>query len=142
MFMRKNQIYGSGSVHHQAKILRKNFISIFMWLLYDFLSLKNDANVRPKSISKKATKKYFLLAYWCSLRKRAGSVYQRCRSPYPDSVPIRHGSETLVKILPYICEVVKKASLWKEKCEDCALEYPQFFGQRKRLPSSFLSPVL
>ncbi len=38
--------YGSssGSFHHQAKIARKTFISTLLWLLYDFLSLKNDAS--------------------------------------------------------------------------------------------------
>ncbi len=39
--------YGSGSrsFHHQAKIVRKTLMSTFLWLLYDFLSLKNDGNV-------------------------------------------------------------------------------------------------
>ena len=36
---------GSGSFHHQVKIVRKTFISTVLWLLYDFLSLKNDVNV-------------------------------------------------------------------------------------------------
>ncbi len=36
---------GSGSYHHQAKIVRKTLISTVLWLLYDFLSLKNDVNV-------------------------------------------------------------------------------------------------
>jgi hypothetical protein len=29
---------GSGSFHHQAKIVRKNLIPAVLWLLYDFLS--------------------------------------------------------------------------------------------------------
>jgi hypothetical protein len=38
--------YGSGSFHHQANIVRKTLIStVFLLLLYDFLSLKNDVNV-------------------------------------------------------------------------------------------------
>ncbi len=36
---------GSGSFYPQAKIVRKTLISSVLWLLYDFLSLKNDKNV-------------------------------------------------------------------------------------------------
>jgi hypothetical protein len=36
---------GSGSFHHQAKILRKTLISTVFLPLCDFLSLKNDVNV-------------------------------------------------------------------------------------------------
>jgi hypothetical protein len=40
--------FGSGSFHHQAKILivRKTLNFTVLWLLYDFISLKNDVNVR------------------------------------------------------------------------------------------------
>ncbi len=42
--------YGSGSgsgsrSFHQTKIVRKTLISTVLWLLYDFLSLKNDVNI-------------------------------------------------------------------------------------------------
>jgi hypothetical protein len=39
-----SQRYGSGSesLYHQAKIVRKTFP--LLWLLFDFLSLKNDVN--------------------------------------------------------------------------------------------------
>jgi hypothetical protein len=40
-----DQCCGSGSFHHQAKILRKTLISIVLRLLSDILSLKNDVNV-------------------------------------------------------------------------------------------------
>ena len=40
--------YGSGSFH-QAKIVRKTFISTVLWLLYDFLPLETDVNVPSKS---------------------------------------------------------------------------------------------
>ncbi len=41
---------GSGSFYHQAKIVRKPLISTVLWLLHDFLSLKNDdVNVPSKS---------------------------------------------------------------------------------------------
>jgi hypothetical protein len=39
---------GSGSFHHQAKIIRKTLIPTVMLLLYDFLSLKNYVNVPSK----------------------------------------------------------------------------------------------
>jgi hypothetical protein len=35
--------YGSRSYYHQAKIVRKTLIPIVLRLLFDFLSLKNDA---------------------------------------------------------------------------------------------------
>jgi hypothetical protein len=34
--------YGFGSLHYQAKKVRKSFITIVLGLLYDFLSLKTD----------------------------------------------------------------------------------------------------
>ncbi len=53
-----SQRYGSGSVsfYHQAKIVRKTLMSTVLWLLYDFLSLKNDVTVVPVP-SKRKTKK-------------------------------------------------------------------------------------
>jgi hypothetical protein len=39
---------GYGSFNHQAKIVRKTLISTVLWLLYDFLSLKNVVNVLQK----------------------------------------------------------------------------------------------
>ncbi len=44
---------GSGSLYHQAKIVRKTLIYTVLWLLYDFLSLKNDVNVTSKSNKQK-----------------------------------------------------------------------------------------
>ena len=52
-----SQRYGSGSFYHQAKILRKTLISTVLWLLYDFLSLKNDVNVPSKKGKKPKTQK-------------------------------------------------------------------------------------
>ncbi len=68
-------LYGSGSFHQQAKKWRKTLIPTVLWLLYDFLSLKNDANVPSKRNKHKnlELKKYFLLVSWRSLTKRAGS---------------------------------------------------------------------
>ncbi len=39
------QRYGSGSFHHQAKTVKKIFIYTVLWIIYDFLSLKNDVHV-------------------------------------------------------------------------------------------------
>ncbi len=44
---------GSGSFYHQAKNVRKILIPTVLWLLFDFLSLKNDANVPSKSNKQK-----------------------------------------------------------------------------------------
>jgi hypothetical protein len=46
-----NQRYGSGSgsFYHQAKIVRKALMPTVLWLLYDFLSLKNDVRVNITS---------------------------------------------------------------------------------------------
>jgi hypothetical protein len=41
-----SQRYGSGSFHHQAKIVRKTLIPIVLWLLYDFLSLKSYVKIQ------------------------------------------------------------------------------------------------
>ncbi len=40
----------SGSFYHQAKIVRKTLIPYVLWLLFDFLSLKNDVNAPFKKI--------------------------------------------------------------------------------------------
>jgi hypothetical protein len=43
---------GSGSFYHQAKIVRKTLITTVLWLLYDFLSLKNGVDVASKNNKK------------------------------------------------------------------------------------------
>jgi hypothetical protein len=51
-----SQRYGSVSSHHQAKTVRKSLTStVFnvLYLLYDFLSVKNDVNVPSKSKKQK-----------------------------------------------------------------------------------------
>ncbi len=53
---------GSGSFYHQAKIVWKTLIPTVLWLLYDFLSLKNDVNAPFKSNKQKNyEKKKFVL---------------------------------------------------------------------------------
>ena len=84
---------GSGSFYHQAKIVGKTLIPIVWWLLFDFLSLKNNVNV-SKAISRKTFfLKFFLLASWRSMTKIAGSgsesgsISQRNGSVDPDPNP-------------------------------------------------------
>ncbi len=88
-----SQRYGSGSgfgsFYHQAKIVRTTLIPTVLWLLFDFLSLKNDVNVPSKSNKRK----FFysiLLASWKLMKKitgsgsRSGSISQRHGSADPD----------------------------------------------------------
>ncbi len=65
------QSCGSGSFYRQAKILRKTLILTVLWLLYDFLSLKNDVNVASKS---KKQKTYSFSCRPWSVSQRYGSV--------------------------------------------------------------------
>jgi hypothetical protein len=112
--------FGTGTFHHQAKIVRKTFISNVLWLHYDFLSLKNDVNISSKS-NKQKTRKICLGSclegHWSG--SRAGSVIQRYRSRGIGSGPLieilNHG---VVCVLGYIsspharlCTSVK--NLWK-----------------------------
>jgi hypothetical protein len=48
-----SQRYGSGSFYHHANIVRKTLIPANFVTLFDFLSLKNDVNVPPKSNKQK-----------------------------------------------------------------------------------------
>ncbi len=48
-----SQRYGSESFYHQAKIVRKKLIPTVLRLLYDFLFLRNDANVIKKVRSRR-----------------------------------------------------------------------------------------
>ncbi len=83
---------GSGSFNHQAKIVRKTFISNVLWLLYDFFIFEECCHAPLKSNRQKklSTKIYFSLVSWRSLTKRpragAGS----------GSAPKCHGSGTLL----------------------------------------------
>jgi|LakMenEpi03Aug12_release.lakeMendotaPanAssembly.Ray.scaffolds.fasta_scaffold2096937_1 hypothetical protein len=64
VFRVRRYLYGSGSFHHKANILREALIFTILRLLYDFLSLKNYVNVPSKvgSLKKNLDNKYFLLA--------------------------------------------------------------------------------
>ncbi len=52
-----NYLYGSGSFLQQVKRRRKTLISIVLWLLYDFLSLKDNALVGYRYLQKGLRKK-------------------------------------------------------------------------------------
>ncbi len=66
----------SGSFYHQAKILRKTLIPTVLWLLLDFLSMKNGVNVPSKSNKQK---NFFLIP-----GSGSGYICQRPRSADPD----------------------------------------------------------
>ncbi len=84
--MMNGSVTVSGSFYHEAKKVRKTLIHTVLWLLYDFLSLKNYVNVASKSNKQKKlrTKNDFELSSWRSLTKIPGSVSQRCGSADPD----------------------------------------------------------
>ncbi len=67
---------GSGSFNHQAKIVSKTLTSTVLWLLFDFLSLKNDVNVTSKRNKQKNLGISFLSASWRSMTKIAGSGFR------------------------------------------------------------------
>ncbi len=88
-----SQRYGSGFFYHQAKIVRQILIPTLLWLLFDFLSLKNDVNVPSKSNKQK---NFFKLVFvgvlkvnnensWIRIRRSgSGSISQMHGSAYPD----------------------------------------------------------
>jgi hypothetical protein len=95
---------GCGSFYQLAKTVRKTLIPTVLWLLLDFLSLKNDVIVPSKSNKQKnlKIKISFLMASWRSMTKIAGS----------GSTPKCHGSGTLVKRAPD--HRSGSAKLWKK----------------------------
>ncbi len=80
---------GSGSFLHQTKIVRKTLISTILWLIYDFLSLKNDVNVPVFRI-----RIWIRIRIFLSIRIRIS--YSEVWIRASGSVPICHGSATLV----------------------------------------------
>jgi hypothetical protein len=76
--------HGSGSFYHQVKIVKKTLIPTVLWLLYDFLSLKNYVKV-PSIINKQKNldkMNDFLLASWRSMTKKQNPD-QLVRGPDP-----------------------------------------------------------
>ncbi len=72
---------GSGSFYHQAKIVRKTLIPSVLWLLLDFLSLKNYVNVLSKSNKQK---NFFKNLFYVGVLKVNDENSQRHRSADPD----------------------------------------------------------
>ncbi len=79
---------------------RKTLISTVLWLLYDFLSLKNDVNVPSKR-----NKHNNLLASWRSLTKRTGSTSGSVSHKYgTDPLPVRTKMSRIPNTATNICE--------------------------------------
>jgi hypothetical protein len=60
---------GSGSLYHHAKIVKKTLIPTVLWLLYDFLSLKNDVNIPSKSNKQKNFRNTGSPPFWAGWRR-------------------------------------------------------------------------
>ncbi len=73
------------SFYHQAKIVRKAVIPTVLWLLLNFLSLKNDVNIPSKSFKHKnfLLKSVFLLTSWRSVMKIADPLVRGMDLPDP-----------------------------------------------------------
>ncbi len=67
-------------------VVRKTLIPTVLWLLYDFLSLKNDVNVPSKSNKHKNFK--FIFTSWRSLTKMAGSASQSFKVTFLPAWPV------------------------------------------------------
>ncbi len=68
----------------QAKIVRKTLIPTVLWLLYDFLSLKKDANVPSKSSNQKTIFLTSLRSLTNIAGSGSGSISHRYGSADPD----------------------------------------------------------
>ncbi len=91
---------GTGFLYRRAKIVRKTLIPTVLWLLYDFLSWKNDVNVPSKRNEQKTLEekngfvgilrvkdensRIWIRIHWSEVRIRGSG-----------SVPKCHGSTTL-----------------------------------------------
>jgi hypothetical protein len=91
---------------HQAKIVRKTLISTVLWLLYDFLSLKNSVNTSLKS-NRYQQNLFLFMASWMSLTKSAGSgssyVIGMDPDPYQNITDPQHFIEPLYFTHIYVC---------------------------------------
>ncbi len=96
---------GSGSFYHHAKLGGKTLIPIVLWLLLDFLILKNDVNVPAKStvISRKTYFKKFVFCWRLECQWRKKQDPDPIRRSGSGSLPKCHGSGTLLVII-YIME--------------------------------------
>ncbi len=88
--------FGSGSFHHQAKIVRRILILLFYDFKSDFLSLKNNGNLLSKS--NRQIKKYFcwhLEGHWRKEHELDPDPLVRGTDPdpYPNVMDPEHWSE-------------------------------------------------
>ncbi len=94
-----SQRYGSGSrygsFYQRAKIVRKTLIPTVLWLLLDFLSLKNDVNVPSKSNKQKNFFYNFLKLVYCWHLEG-----QWRKSQDPDSDPLIGGMHPRIRTTP------------------------------------------
>ncbi len=81
----------------------KNLIYTISWLLFDFLSVKNDINVPSKNNKQKTSCKNFVLSASCQLRTKKSRIRVRNRIrksveriSWSGSVPKCYGSTTLL----------------------------------------------
>jgi hypothetical protein len=112
-------------------------MSTVLWLLYDFVSLKNDLNVLS---IRNEHKNYFLLASWRSLIKRVGSgtVSQRYRSeedpdPYQNVTDPKHfkGAQAWEFFDWVFCTKRIHLGMWRRDCKKNRIFYrltPDFDG--------------
>jgi hypothetical protein len=86
--------WGSGfvSFHHQAKIVRKTLIPTVLWLLYDFLSLKNDVTVASKSNKLKNLEEEIIFS--CHLEDH----WRKQEDPEPDLDPLARDTDERIRI--------------------------------------------
>ncbi len=101
-----SQRYGSGSFCHQAKIIRKTLIPTVLWLLYDFLTYKNDENV-PSKINTKQKKIFFVGVLKVKdgnsrIRCRNGSIGQRHESVDTDTDPYQNVTDPQHSLTRYL----------------------------------------
>ncbi len=76
-----------------SKNCKKTLIPTVLWLLYDFLSLKNDVNIPTESNKQKnLDKNKFLLKSWKSLTKKQDP------DPNPDPDPLVRGIDPRIRI--------------------------------------------
>ena len=76
----------SGSFYYQAKIVRKTLIPTVLWLIFDFLSLKNYVNVPSKRNKQKTSLRSLtkIVKSVSASESASGSISQRYGSADPD----------------------------------------------------------
>ncbi len=134
---------GSGSFCHKAKIVRETLISTILWLLFDFLSLKNYVKVPSKSTYN--AENFFFNSFFVGILKvddeieGSGSISQRHGSTDVDPDPDPHQNvmdpEHWFEVSPLLCQkkiechirvrVWKKYLARQELCKQARKSKPQ-----------------